>query len=191
MSCALAPATQRRQVLTPEGTPTATSPGSGLPDRPVAGSVVGAGASASPVPLRALDAVLPCGATAPSVGRAYTRAFAGECDQFSEQTVETGELLVSELVTNAFQATCSPVPTPSGPRREPAVRLSLRCFPGELLIEVIDHSPDLPAAPNPNPSRESEHGRGLMLIEVLSQEWGWFPVPGGGKCVYCRLATEI
>ena len=188
MSCALAPATQCRQVLTSEGTPTATTPGSRLPDRPVTGSVVGAAASASPVPLRALDAVLPAGATAPSVGRAHARAFARECDGFSEQTAETGELLVSEMVTNALQAACRTVPGPSGPRRQPAVQLSLRCFPGELLIEVIDRSPDQPVPSSPG--RESEHGRGLMLIEALSREWGWFPVPGGGKCVYCRLATE-
>jgi anti-sigma regulatory factor (Ser/Thr protein kinase) len=188
VSCALAPATQRRQVLTSEGAVTATTPGSRLPDRPVTGSVVEAGASASPIPLRALDAVLPPGATAPSAGRAHARAFARECDRFSAQTAETGELLVSEMVTNAFQAACGTVPGPSGPGREPAVRLSLRSFPGELLIEVIDRSPDTPVSPSTG--HESEHGRGLMLIDALSREWGWFPVPGGGKCVYCRLATE-
>jgi anti-sigma regulatory factor (Ser/Thr protein kinase) len=187
VSCALAPATQRRQVLTSEGALTAT-PGSRLPDRPVTGSVVEAGASASPVPLRALDAVLPSGATAPSAGRAHARAFARECDRFSAQTAETVGLLVSELVTNAFQAACRTVSGPRGSCHQPAVRLSLRCFPGELLIEVIDRSPDLPVLPST--SSESEHGRGLLLIEALSREWGWFPVPGGGKCVYCRVATE-
>jgi anti-sigma regulatory factor (Ser/Thr protein kinase) len=187
VSCALAPATQCRQVLTSEGTLTAT-PGNRLPDRPVTGSVVGAGASPSPLPLRALDAVLPPGAAAPSAGRAHARAFARECDRFSAQTAETGELLVSEMVTNAYQAACRTVPDPSGPERQPAVQLSLRCFPDELLIEVIDRSPDLPVASSPG--RESEHGRGLMLMEALSREWGWFPLPGGGKCVYCRVATE-
>jgi anti-sigma regulatory factor (Ser/Thr protein kinase) len=187
VSCVLAPAAQRRQVLTSEAAPTATTPGSRLPDRPVTGSVVG-GVSPSRAPLRALDAVLPPGATAPSAARAHARAFARECGRFSAQTAETGELLVSEMVTNAVQAACRTVPGPSGQRRQPAVQLSLRCFPGELLIEVIDRSPDLPVTSSPG--NASEHGRGLMLIEALSREWGWFPVPGGGKCVYCRLATE-
>jgi anti-sigma regulatory factor (Ser/Thr protein kinase) len=161
------------------------TPGSRLPDRPVTSPVDGAPAS----PLRALDAVLPPGAAAPSAGRAHARAFARQCDRFSAQTAETGELLVSELVTNAFQAACRTVPGPAGPCGQPDVRLSLRCFPGELLIEVTDRSPEPPVQPSPGPG--SEHGRGLRLIEALSREWGWFPVPGGGKCVYCRLATEI
>jgi len=129
-------------------------------------------------------AVLPPGAIAASAGREHVRAFARECVHISPQTAETGELLVSELVTNAFQAAGRTIPEPS---RQPAVRLFLRCFPGELLIEVVDRSPD-PPVPS-SPGRESEHGRGLLLVEALSREWGWFPVPGG-KCVYCRLATE-
>ena len=188
MSCALDPATQCRELLTPEGALTAMTLGSRPPDRPVTGSVAEAEATASPVPLRALDAVLPPGATAASAGRAHARAFARECDRFSAQTAETAELLVSELVTNASQAACRTVPGPPGFWRQPAVQLSLRCFPGELLIEVIDYSPGLPVLTSPD--RESEHGRGLQLIESLSREWGWFPVPGGGKCVYCRLTTE-
>jgi anti-sigma regulatory factor (Ser/Thr protein kinase) len=158
VSCALDLATQRRQPLMPE------------------------------LPLRSFDAVLPPGATAPSAGRAHARAFARECDRFSAQTAETGELLVSELVTNAYEAACCTVPGTPGTCSQPAVRLSMRCFPGELLIEVIDRSPEPPVLSSPG--RGSEHGRGLLLIEALSREWGWFPVPGGGKCVYCRLATE-
>lgn len=129
-----------------------------------------------PVPLDALDAVLPLGATAPSAGREHARAFARECGHISAQAAENTELLVSELVTNAVRAACG------------AVRLSLRRFPGELLIEVTDHSPR-PPVPS-CPSRESENGRGLLLVEALSQEWGWSPLPDGGKRVYCRLAIE-
>lgn len=185
MSFVLDPATQCRQVLAPGRALTAMTPGSRLPDYPVTGSVAGA---TSPAPLRALDAVLPPGANAPSAGRAYARAFARECDPISAQTAEIGELLVSELVTNAFQAACRTAPGPAGSWHQPAVRLSLRCFPGEVLIEVFDPSTDPPVPSSPDSG--SEHGRGLQLIEALSREWGWFPVPGGGKCVYCCLATE-
>jgi anti-sigma regulatory factor (Ser/Thr protein kinase) len=164
------------------------TPGSRLPDRPVTDSVTGLGDPAVQDPSRALDAVLPTEVTAPSVGRAHVRAFARECGRISVQAAETAELLVSELVTNAFEAAGHTAAMPHSSWRQPDIRLSLRYFPGELLIEVIDRSP---AVPEPaSPGRESEHGRGLLLVEALSRQWGWFPIPGGGKCVYCRLATE-
>lgn len=163
------------------------TPASPQPRRPVTGSVARAADPVSSVPLRALDVVLPPGTRCPSVGRAHVRAFARECDRISAQASETAELLVSELVTNAFQAACRAVSGSPGPSRQPVVRLSLRCFPGELLIEVIDRSPE-PPVPS-SPGSESEHGRGLLLVEALSREWGWFHVPGG-KCLYCRLATD-
>lgn len=146
------------------------------------------------LPLHAINAVLPPGDLAPQAGRARAREFARECGEISAQAAGTAELLVSELVTNAFQAAHTASGGSAGgcraasSRREPAVRLSLSYFPGELLIEVTDRAPGSPMPSHPD--RDSEHGRGLVLVEALSLEWGWLPVPGGGKCVYCRLATE-
>jgi hypothetical protein len=34
---------------------------------------------------------------------------------------------------------------------------------------------------------DDENGRGLLLADALSTEWGYFPVPPNGKCVYCIL----
>jgi hypothetical protein len=30
-------------------------------------------------------------------------------------------------------------------------------------------------------------GRGLMLVDLLSKEWSYFYLSGGGKVVYCFL----
>jgi anti-sigma regulatory factor (Ser/Thr protein kinase) len=98
-------------------------------------------------------------------------------------------LLVSELVTNAVRFAGHPARTPRHPAHVDAglITLSLRHFPGHLLIEVRD-----PGTSPPIRSRAGEHaenGRGLMLIDALAKEWSYFFPPGGGKVVYCVLET--
>ena len=44
-----------------------------------------------------------------------------------------------------------------------------------------------PAAPGPDGciTDEAEHGRGLMLVEAVSEQWGWYsPEDGDGKFVW-------
>jgi hypothetical protein len=36
-------------------------------------------------------------------------------------------------------------------------------------------------------STDDESGRGLMLVQALSKEWGYFFSPSGGKVTYCVL----
>lgn len=54
----------------------------------------------------------------------------------------------------------------------------------DLLIEVADTAGDLPAMESP--SRMSEHGRGLRIIDALAGEWGVRRRPAG-KAVWVRL----
>lgn len=83
------------------------------------------------------------------------------------------ELLVSELVTNALRHGGQPM----------TLRM-VRCFRG-VLIEVSDSGADLPRAVAAGPASES--GRGLRLVEALSQRWG-VRRDARGKVVWFRLA---
>jgi anti-sigma regulatory factor (Ser/Thr protein kinase) len=157
-----------------------------LLERPITGSVVRSAMSASPRPLNADHMHFAALATAPFWARQYTRMFLRHCHGITTDTAENAELLVSELVTNAYLSTCnSSVPKPSYSQRVSAevISLSLRRFRNGLLIEVIDSSPEPPVLIQADSSTES--GRGLMLVDSLSQEWGYFPMPNGGKVVYC------
>jgi len=89
---------------------------------------------------------------------------------------ESVELLVSELVTNAVKASRSTgLITP--------VRLWLRADKTRVLILVWDASPQAPA--RMNTSEDAEGGRGLLLVETISDSWAWyFPQETGGKVVW-------
>jgi anti-sigma regulatory factor (Ser/Thr protein kinase) len=115
--------------------------------------------------------------SAVAAGRAFARAAlrrwgAPPCDDLA--------LVVSELLTNALQHA---VPQPGGW----AVRLGLLATPGRLLCAVSDSSP-VPPLPQP-PGRLDESGRGMHVIEELSDTWGCTVVHGRGKVVWASFAT--
>jgi len=158
-----------------------------LLDRPVAGSATQPGMPAAPRPLHAGHMDFAALETAPFWARKYTRLLLGYCG-ISPETTQTAEQVVSELVANAFLATGSAPGTRltySERANTAVIRLILGHFRHGLLIEVIDSSPNPPILINPE--RDTEHGRGLWLVNALSREWGHFPVPNGGKCVYSIL----
>lgn len=72
--------------------------------------------------------------------------------------VETAELLVSELVTNALL------------HAHTDVELVARLGDGRLRIEVRDTSAVLPTTGSHH--QESQTGRGLQLVELLADSWG-------------------
>lgn len=91
---------------------------------------------------------------------------------FSDST----ELLVSELVTNAVRASREMT-------RVCAVRLWLLSNSAQILILVWDASPQPPVLMGV--TEEAERGRGLMLVEAVSEQWGWYPSKDGdGKFVW-------
>ena len=92
-------------------------------------------------------------------------------------------------MTNAVRFTGDPARTLRYSERARAslIALSLRHFRGHLLIEVYDTDDTPPALSRPGDDADS--GRGLVLVSVLSKEWSYFRPPGGGKVVYCVLAT--
>jgi two-component sensor histidine kinase len=127
--------------------------------------------------------------TAPFLARRYTHRVLGEW-RLGPETIETAELLVSELVTNAAKF-AGPLP---GALAHPdlaqvgAVTVTLKYGPDRLIIEVSDADSNPPVATEPR--LDAESGRGLMLVEALSKEWSYYFPPSGGKTVYCVISLD-
>ena len=88
------------------------------------------------------------------------------------------ELLVSELVTNGVRA--------SRAMGQAAVLMWLVSDLRQVVVFVWDASPLPPAQAALGVDAES--GRGLMLIEALSDRWGHFSYDGVGKVVWAVAA---
>src|SRR5690348_3427739 len=88
-------------------------------------------------------------------------------------------LLTSELVTNAVRHEAG--------QRAQAVVLAIACSRGRLRVDVHDTSRSLPSVAQV--PADAETGRGLLLVETLSDEWGCYRTPAG-KAVYFTLAFE-
>ncbi|MER6616423.1 SpoIIE family protein phosphatase [Streptomyces xantholiticus] len=85
------------------------------------------------------------------------------------------QLVVSELVTNAVVHTLGDV------------RLDLTLAGDRLRVAVTDSLPRTPVKPT-TVDWEATGGRGLLLIEAMSEAWGSVPV-GGGKQVWSEIAV--
>ena len=87
-------------------------------------------------------------------------------------------MLASELVTNALEATLV-VPVCTELR---LIGLRLVERKDSFVIEVWDTSPRPPRLVEP--SKVSEHGRGLQLVNALSTRWGYYGAHMGSKVVW-------
>jgi anti-sigma regulatory factor (Ser/Thr protein kinase) len=83
---------------------------------------------------------------------------------------DDAELVVSELVTNGVQA--------SRAMAHAAIRLWLASDQTQVVICVWDASPRPPVRMDAD--EEAENGRGLLLVEAVSAQWGWFPAERAG-----------
>ena len=109
--------------------------------------------------------------------------------------IETTELVVSELTTNVVQAVTdsegSLVYDAEG--KLPLLWVRLSSDRARLMIEVWDTLPSILGAPAMrHPGQDEESGRGLELIEALSDDWSWEAVPGWhGKRVWAVLRVPV
>ena len=104
--------------------------------------------------------------------RFTTDALAG----IAPEALETAELLVSELATNCIRHV--------GTGFELTIRSSAR----EVRVEVTDHGGGEPQMRHPKPTDVS--GRGLRIVDMLSERWGFEHASGAGKTVWFTLALE-
>lgn len=84
--------------------------------------------------------------------------------------VETAELLLTELLTNALRHATGPV------------RVRVYARGDQCVIEVHDGSPRRPTMRHVGPDDES--GRGLLLVDALANSWG---TSDDGTTTWCTL----
>ncbi|MYZ40263.1 MULTISPECIES: ATP-binding protein [unclassified Streptomyces] len=100
--------------------------------------------------------------------------------------IDTGELVMSELVTNAVRSTgvTDPEPKWTDIKTHHVVGVQLRVIDTSLSVEVWDRSPATPV--KQAQAEDAESGRGLILVEAMSKRWGIHRPPAGGKIVWAE-----
>jgi anti-sigma regulatory factor (Ser/Thr protein kinase) len=116
------------------------------------------------VPVASLTVLLPDDVTAPARARREVRSMLlGR--GLGEAQLDDLLLATSELVTNAFE------------HGECPQRLELSYFEGQLTLQVHDTGSRLPELRAPSPA--AARSRGLVLVQALSEDWGFEFCPGG------------
>lgn len=117
---------------------------------------------------------LPDDARAPALARAFLRDAA--CETHHARVVDEAELLVSELVTNAVL------------HGAPPITMRVECDGSNgLRVSVTDNNPEPARVRQAGPADES--GRGMRLVDVISDDWGIEPRSDVGKDVWFRLRS--
>lgn len=104
--------------------------------------------------------------------------------------IDAATLVVSELVTNSVRAAPEADPgAPGDPADSPRLSVQLLVQPTALRVSVRDSDPGLPCPQVPG--EEAESGRGLLLVRAVSDQWGAYRLPGGGKVVWAKLLLPV
>ena len=126
--------------------------------------------------------------TAVPCARGHARLVLAEWEL--QDLADPAELVVSELVTNGIRASRGLVGSRFGGRwsaGRPPVRLWLQSDYRTVLVLVWDGNNWMPRQREPD--LESEGGRGLQLVEAVSEDWGAFHPPhASGKVVWALVA---
>jgi len=116
------------------------------------------------VPAAPLTVFLPADVTAPARARHEVRRALLNAGLQERQLADV-LLATSELVTNAFE---------HGERPE---RMELAYADGRFALRVYDTGRMLPELRAPSPAEA--RSRGLVLVQALSEDWGFERCPGG------------
>lgn len=123
--------------------------------------------------------------TAVGSARGHVRAILKEWGLEDDELIDTTELLVSELTTNAILATralSTPLPMP--------VRLWLHANRKRILVTVWDANPRAPVLQE-QVDLMAKNGRGLFFVAEYCKQWGWYEPPVmGGKSVWCEIPRQ-
>jgi hypothetical protein len=124
------------------------------------------------------------GAASGRTARKFTRNTLREWGLAS--LADDAEAIVGEFVANAVShgaraAAATEAGQPLG------LRLLRRT--GEVMCAVLDPSDTAPVLRLPD--RSEEDGRGLQMVDALSDVWGWSPVTGRGKAVWAILFCAL
>ncbi len=110
------------------------------------------------------------------------------------ESMDVLELIASELATNVVRAATS---LDGSPRYDSDGRLHLMWLrllsdKDKIMLEVWDNLPQTLGAPvTRHADEDDESGRGLDMVEMLTDDWGWETVPGWtGKRVWALLSDK-
>ncbi len=95
----------------------------------------------------------------------------------STEVREAVELMVSELATNCIRHTNT------------AFDLTVSETRGQIRVEVTDRAGGTPTMRSPGP--EEPTGRGLQIVNMLSDCWGVEHVSAHGKTVWFTMPTTV
>ncbi|MDH6112401.1 anti-sigma regulatory factor (Ser/Thr protein kinase) [Kitasatospora sp. MAP12-15] len=129
----------------------------------------------TPAPTGEQHCWLPNSRRAPGLARRLLRELLDRVEG-GQRFLDDGELVLSELVTNALV---------HGTRADRLIWIGLRVNSSELWIAVEDACTD---APQLACEGLAESGRGLLLVQQLSLSWGFGPRKGIGKRVWSVVA---
>jgi anti-sigma regulatory factor (Ser/Thr protein kinase) len=115
---------------------------------------------------------------APRAARAFVAETLTAWDIQAEE-IETVQLVVSELVTNAV------LHAPESQR----ISLELVWAENAVRVMVTDESSNEPRRRAPDPSLP-EDGRGVPLVDAFADRWGTERRGRDGKTVWCEMRTE-
>src|SRR3954447_24156727 len=109
--------------------------------------------------MESVETQLPSSVSSPQLARAFLRATLAtwKLDGFGDVT----ELLATELVANVVTHVGTPM------------TLRVHRGPSTMRVEIDDPSPEVPVVRRPGAS--DEHGRGVLLVDQLSNSWGVDP----------------
>jgi len=120
--------------------------------------------------------------TAPGCARGHVRAVAHEWGL--PDLADTAELVASELVTNAVQAS-ERLRHRTGPAIVPVIRVWLVSDQISMVIRVWDGNDEMPVRRDADP--DDIGGRGLMIIDGLAKDWGAYR-KADGKVVWVMVS---
>jgi anti-sigma regulatory factor (Ser/Thr protein kinase) len=112
--------------------------------------------------------------TAASCARGHVRAVTSEWGL--AHLADTAELLASELVTNAIRASAGLIC--------PVIGLWLASDQISIVMHVWDASDAMPV--RQHPGYDDSNGRGLVLVDALSADWGCYRT-ADGKIVWAQV----
>lgn len=123
------------------------------------------------------EVLLPMDSTSPAMARRFAKS-AG-CTEHALELLDDALLLISELVTNSIL------------HGGPPIVLAIECEEEGLHVRVRDGSPVAPV--QRTATEDDESGRGISLVQLISDTWGVEPVAdrlGSGKEIWFELRTK-
>ena len=121
--------------------------------------------------------VLPGRPESAGLARALARSVLGD----DHPALETVQLVVSELVTNAILHSQSGADGGT-------VLLALCPAPAGVLVQVRDNGGPWRPLELVKPGPEAEHGYGLVLVDALADSWGTL-ASTQGRVTWCRISA--